>query len=58
MIGPGISRALIEQHDAELARRAKRPRTPEPGLAADIPPAASVVAGILIAAAIGLPLFA
>jgi hypothetical protein len=56
MIGPGIARALLDDREAEIARRAPPPWTREPGLVGDVLPAFSVVAGILLAAAIGSPM--
>ena len=52
MIGPGVARELARQRERDLARRAARPRLE--GLA-EAMPAISLVAGVLLAAAIGAP---
>jgi hypothetical protein len=55
MIGPGLARELTLQSEQEIARRAARLRAPAPGLLADAMPAVSLVAGVLLALAIGAP---
>ena len=63
MIGPAIRRELARQHNEEIARRrhvelardAARPRTRQPALLSEALPAVSVVAGIVLALAIGAP---
>ena len=63
MIGPGIRRELARQRDEDIARRRHeelaggpaRPRTREPALLSEALPAVSVVAGIVLAIAIGAP---
>jgi hypothetical protein len=52
MIGPGLARELALQHEHEIARRAARPRV---DVVADAMPTVSLVAGVLLALAIGAP---
>jgi hypothetical protein len=55
MIGPGLARELAQQREQEIARRAARLRAPDPRLLAEAMPAVSLIAGVLLAVAIGAP---
>jgi hypothetical protein len=55
MIGPGVARELTRQREREIADRATRPRLQQTATLADALPAVSVVAGVLLALALGAP---
>jgi hypothetical protein len=50
MIGPGIARELAREREDEIARRAR-----EAHLLADAMPAVTLIGGVVLALAIGMP---